>query len=189
MSQESTIAYFQSRFGGVARILPPAPYSRVPWLCPDVYIIAPHEARTHWILFTVGASRIRVKDSKKRRDPQYVELMMSLPSTWQCDKLWPPHVLRQLARIAVASDGPVSGFVFLDGIFDVTRPEHVFAVLIAPSRQLEQSAQFFGACGPTAVLAVYPLTNENFHRYRREEIDMQDIPEMIDEWTDMLRAR
>ncbi|MRG98193.1 hypothetical protein [Polyangium spumosum] len=153
----------------------------------QVYGVRPCEARPHWVLHTRGSSvfTLEGRSGEERR----FEFVMSLPDTWNPGERWPAYIFRRACQaILFVGKAPADGGVFTNSAESIPGSPHVFALLVARSRQLGDDACFRVSSGRLVeIYAMYALTFDDFRKHQRHELDIATLPEVVVEWRDMLR--
>jgi hypothetical protein len=152
-----------------------------------VYGVRPREARPHWILHTRGSSVFALEG--RSGEARHVEFVMSLPDTWAPGKRWPAYIFRRACQaILFEGKAPADGDVFTNSAESIPGSPHVFALLVARSRQLGANACFRLSSGRLVeIYAMHALTFDDFRKNQRHELDVATLPEVVVEWRDMLR--
>ncbi|MRG97826.1 suppressor of fused domain protein [Polyangium spumosum] len=177
MKDEASIAaHFERHLGRAQLVLRDRPGALVPR---HVYGAPPCQGRRHWVLHTMGVSLLSLEGRKG--EYRHFEFMMSLPDDWIPSERWPAYMLQRASRAIVGvGKAPGDGGVFFNSAECSQGSSHVFALLVAPSRQLP-------AAGPVEVYAMYPLTYDAWLRHRERQLDIATLPEVVVEWREMLR--
>ncbi|WP_240807698.1 suppressor of fused domain protein [Polyangium spumosum] len=152
-----------------------------------VYGAPPCEGRPHWVLHTLGACLLVL--AGRRGEERRFEFVMSLPADWIPSERWPAYMLRRAssAILAVGSAPDEGGVVFNSAEVDHGSP-HVFALLVAPSRQLGERAHVrTRSRSSVEVYAMYPLTFDQWQLHQGGHLDIATVPEIIEHWREMLR--
>ena len=152
-----------------------------------VYGAPPCVSRPHWVLHTRGSSAFTLEG--RSGEERHVEFVMSLADTWTPDERWPAFIFRRACQaILFQGKAPVDGDVFLNSAESIPGSPHVFALLVARSRQLGDNACFRVPSGRLVeVYAMYALTFDAYRRHERHELDVAALPEVVEEWREMLR--
>ncbi|TKC98293.1 suppressor of fused domain protein [Polyangium fumosum] len=180
-------AHFERHLGRGQLVLRGAPGGLfIPRHLP-IYGAPPCEGRTHWVLRTIGAS-LRVLEGRKGEERRF-EFVMSLPDDWIPSEKWPAYMF-QRASAAILTRGlaPEEGGVVFNSAETVHGSPHVFALLVAPSRQFGQHAAFRTLSGTLVeVYAMWPLTFDEWQLHQGRCLNTATLPEVIEHWRDMLR--
>ncbi len=152
-----------------------------------VYGAPPCKGRPHWVRHTKGASIHTLEG--RRGEERHVEFVMSLPKDWSLSEKWPAHMFhRASCAIVTVGKAPVDGDVFVNSAESIRGSPKVFALLVARSRQLGEHAQFrVPSDRLIEVYAMYPLTYDEHRRHQDYQLDIATLPEVIEQWPEMLR--
>ncbi|MDC3960745.1 hypothetical protein KEG38_43230 [Polyangium jinanense] len=115
--------------------------------------------------------------------------MMSLAANWDPSHDWPRYVLRSIARVvATHYEVPLDGEVYVNTCDVEPGSEEVFALVIAPSRQLGKAWLFRTPSGcKVGIYAMYPIPIDQYLDRLKRPIDVAALPEVIERWQRMLR--
>ena len=187
MSTVTPILYFEERFGARSLVIPGGKLYR-PANYLSIRAIAPRGERTHWVLFTVGASRMMLSHHDDEcEEIGCVELMMSLPRNWSPDRSWPAHVLQWATRRVWGESWPLDRVIVSEDVRPVP-PRRVSYLVLAPSRQFDGIPRVRGRVGQDAlVFALYGLTLPELERFEVDPSMLERAPEIIHRWRDMMR--
>ena len=191
MSEGTVIRFFERRFGAPSFVVTPGS-GILRWKHVSIRAIRPLGDRRHWILFTVGMSRTRIASCDDEESGR-VELMMSLHGTWRPFHAMPSRLFHGLAVGVRQNDWPIDDLPIYNDITTDAPPGRIFCMALAPSRQLAPPARIQGAIGrgrtaeSAEIFAAYGLTLAQHDRFRRDRGAIEDIPEVIERWHDMLR--
>ncbi|MDC0745460.1 suppressor of fused domain protein [Polyangium mundeleinium] len=117
------------------------------------------------------------------------EFVMSLPVDWNPSERWPAYMFqRASSAILAAGLAPDEGGVVFNSAEAVHGSPHVFALLVAPSRQFGEHAAFRTPSGGLVEIdAMYPLTSDEWQLHQTRQLVAVALPEVIEHWRDMLR--
>jgi hypothetical protein len=169
-------AHFERHLGRARLVVRDWPGALVPR---HVFGAPPREGRPHWVLHTLGASVLGLEGHNGEN--RHSEFMMSLPEDWVPSEKWPAYMLQRASRAIVnVGKAPDEGGVFFNSAEPIPGSPHVFALLVAPSRQLPSG-------GSVEIHAMYPLTYDEWRRHMEQQLDITALPEVIAGWREMLR--
>ena len=84
---------------------------------------------------------------------------------------------REIRAIISVGKAPADGDVFFNSAEPIAGSPHVFALLVARSRQLGTHAQFRAPSGSLVeIYAMYPLTFDDGRRHREGQLDIATLP-------------